>query len=434
MNAMKTTLLFTLAWLCSLSLQAQVYLEEQNQHRFAQTHVGLHYRYQPEGGKIFWQGADGLESGTFPAFGTPQISIGGLHFWGHLNFVMHFDLPVSGAQDIAPNTKIKRQQFADLAAHFYPWRMEFGKLRPFIGGTYVGHNLTYEQNGRDRTDGWLTFYPEAGLSFGSRNWQATLKATYFLSPEKGFYVDSRTPVSLELPPLQISLGLSRYFDTTLREEPGIKDGSTYALEEQLQSAGKLNSLSVGIGASSGIFLRRPAFEDFVRQSLPEHKTALNLDFGLGYLFHRSGVHVGVAYRDYDSRVGSFGYQQILRRRSVALEGYKFLLDYNGFVPFLGLSLSYDRWAMGDFEGNIQVGEVARTEGIQPGLILGWDILPSPLETWVLRTNLRYYPNLEINSVAGGKARVDQLEFNFIQLVFYPQRMYHVGKTKRHAKK
>jgi hypothetical protein len=53
---------------------------------------------------------------------------------------------------------------------------------------------------------------------------------------------------------------------------------------------------------------------------------------------------------------------------------------------------------------------------------------------VLRTNLRYYPNLEINSVAGGKARVDQLEFNFIQLVFYPQRMYHVGKTKRHAKK
>jgi hypothetical protein len=53
---MKTTLLFTLAWLCSLSLQAQVYLEEQNQHRFAQTHVGLHYRYQPEGGKSSGRG------------------------------------------------------------------------------------------------------------------------------------------------------------------------------------------------------------------------------------------------------------------------------------------------------------------------------------------------------------------------------------------
>ncbi|KGE87937.1 MAG: hypothetical protein ACE362_13935 [Phaeodactylibacter xiamenensis] len=430
---MKTTLLFALAWLCSLSMKAQVYLKEQTQHRFAQTHVGLHYRYQPEGGKLFLQGPDGLESGTFPAFGTPQISIGGLHFWGHLNFVMHFDLPVSRTQEIAPNTKIQRQQFADLGAHFYPWRMEFGKLRPFIEGTYVGHNLTYEQNGQDRTDGWLTFYPEAGLSFGSRNWQATLKATYILSSEKEFYIDSRTPVSLELPPWQLSLGLSHYFDTTLREEPGLKDGSTYALEETLQSAGKLNSLSVGIGGSAGIFLRRPAFEDFVRQSLPEHKTALNLDLGLGYLFHRYGVHMGVAYRDYDSRVGSFGYQQILRRRSVALEGYKFLLDYNGFVPFLGLSLSYDRWAMGDFEGNIQVGEVVRTEGIQPGLIFGWDILPSPLETWVLRTNLRYYPKLEINSVAGGKARVDQLEFNFIQMVFYPQRMYHVGKTKRHAR-
>lgn len=411
-----------------------MYLEEQIQHRFAQTHVGLSYRYQPEGGRLFWQGADGLEQGTFPAFSTPQISIGGLHFWGRLNFTINFDVPLGKEQVIAPNTSIRQRQFADLAAHVYPWRIEFGKLRPFIGGTYTSHSLSYERNGQERTDGWLAFYPEGGLSFASHNWQANLKATYSWSPEKEFYIDNRTPVSMELPPWQISIGLLRYFDTTLREEPGIKDGSTYALEEDLQSAGKLNSFSVGIGASSGIFLRRPAYEDFVRQALPRHKTALHLDLGLGYLFHRPGIHVGVSYRDYDNRVSSYGYQQILRRKSIALEGFKFLLDYNGFVPFLGLSLSYDRWAMAEFEGSVQVTEVARTEGLQPGLIFGWDILPSPLETWVLRTNLRYYPNLKINSVEGRRTRVDQLEFNFIQLVLYPQRMYHVGKTKRYAKK
>ena len=64
--------------------------------------------------------------------------------------------------------------------------------------------------------------------------------------------------------------------------------------------------------------------------------------------------------------------------------------------------------------------------ISVGVLFGWDILASPLETWVLRTNLRYYPFQRINDSDGTKTRVDQFEFNFIQLVLYPNRMKNIA--------
>lgn len=60
--------------------------------------------------------------------------------------------------------------------------------------------------------------------------------------------------------------------------------------------------------------------------------------------------------------------------------------------------------------------------ISPGIIFGWDIVPSPLETWVLRTNLRYYPLQKVKNPTGEISRVDQFEFNIIQLVIYPNRI------------
>ena len=78
---------------------------------------------------------------------------------------------------------------------------------------------------------------------------------------------------------------------------------------------------------------------------------------------------------------------------------------------------------------MQVGDTQRTRMISPGILFGWDIVASPLETWVLRTNLRYYPFQEIVNIEGSRSRVDQFEFNFIELVVYPQRWYHIGRAR-----
>ena len=46
--------------------------------------------------------------------------------------------------------------------------------------------------------------------------------------------------------------------------------------------------------------------------------------------------------------------------------------------------------------------------------------PTRTQSWLLRTNLRWFPRLRV-PVPGGEQTLDQLEFNFIQLVWYPKR-------------
>ncbi|MCB0561245.1 MAG: hypothetical protein H6573_00150 [Lewinellaceae bacterium] len=221
----------------------------------------------------------------------------------------------------------------------------------------------------------------------------------------------------------------KYFDTTLREEQPKLSGKTALLENKLFADGKLNSLSIGIAPSASYFLKSPEFSENW-QSLPNHKASFNWDIGLGYLHHKANLHIGLSYRSYASNVVSYGLEHILRRQSLALEATKFVWNYNGFVPFCGVSLSAERWAAGAFIGDVQQGETTRSSMLSPGIIFGWDIVPSPLETWVLRTNLRYYPSQKIKDVQGKSSRIDQFEFNFIQFVFYPNRWMQVRKAKR----
>ena len=56
-----------------------------------------------------------------------------------------------------------------------------------------------------------------------------------------------------------------------------------------------------------------------------------------------------------------------------------------------------------------------------GLVFGWDIRLSEVDFLILRTNLRYTPDLG-HKIDGKSYTSRQIEFNFIQLVLYPQRI------------
>ncbi|MEZ4905645.1 MAG: hypothetical protein R2822_29725 [Spirosomataceae bacterium] len=101
-----------------------------------------------------------------------------------------------------------------------------------------------------------------------------------------------------------------------------------------------------------------------------------------------------------------------------LETYKFLGDYHGFVPYIGPTLSYENLTFKDTDGsNIQPFQAQK---VALGVIFGWDIRISRAETWLLRTNLRYTPNLHLEA-EGKKVMFDQMEFNFIQFVWFAGR-------------
>ena len=56
-----------------------------------------------------------------------------------------------------------------------------------------------------------------------------------------------------------------------------------------------------------------------------------------------------------------------------------------------------------------------------GLTLGWDIRPNRLQAIILRTSLRWYPDLTIDAIDRKEISFANLEFNFIQVIAYLNR-------------
>ncbi|WP_428236742.1 hypothetical protein [Gracilimonas sp.] len=425
---MKKFFLLTLTFLVISGslLSAQPYMEKKSQHRFAQSYVGLNAQVTPSSGLMFWDG----ETHAFPLMTSPRISIGGLHFWGKVDFNLNIPLTTFADFKLDDETDFEFNPGGDLSARYYPWRSQFNKLRPYAGFSFNEMIFSLKnENAGTRRDLFITTSVLAGLAFASNGWQINAELMWLPNNKRTFYPDRMSPETFELPKSYFSVGLIRYFEGTLREEADLESGRMQRLVERFRKEGKLNSFSLAAAPSGSYFMLAPPLNDPMRRSLPRHKGTFVWDYGLGYLFHDAGLHIGVSYRDYTSAVESYGFEHLIRRRSLALEGFKFLGDYNGFVPFIGPSISLESWATGEFEEDIQQGKTIRKQMISPGIIFGWDILASPLETWVLRTNLRYYPFQKIKGTDGKTTRVDQFEFNFIQLVIYPNRLFNYPKVK-----
>ncbi len=410
----------------SLNVDAQVFIENKTQHRFAQTYIGLNVQTVPASGRLVWDN----QSQSFPTHILPRLTIGGLHFWGKLDFNMNIPLGVLADDNLTEEGTLAFNTGADLSVRYYPWRLKYDRLRPFVGVSFNTMQLSLGDAVQgERIEGFITSSFLAGLAFAHRGWQISTEWMFMPQNARDFYSDRQQKHRFKLPQSYFSVGLIKYFDFTLGEEKSKQSGRTKAIEEQLLAQGKLNSFSLGIAPNGSYFTSAPTFSGNI-ESLPRHKGSFNWEFGLGYLFHKAKLHAGLTYRNYSSNSLSYNLEHVIRREALSLEVFKFLWDYHGFVPFLGASLSAERWATGLFEDDVQQGDTQRSRIFSPGFIFGWDILPSPLETWVLRTNLRYYPFQRIQDIDGKRSRVDQFEFNFIQFVFYPSRWINVRRAKR----
>ena len=61
------------------------------------------------------------------------------------------------------------------------------------------------------------------------------------------------------------------------------------------------------------------------------------DFAAGYHFTKSDFIIAAASRRTIQKRSAFSYLR-LQRQSLNIEGYKFLFDYHGFVPYLGAGI------------------------------------------------------------------------------------------------
>ena len=185
--------------------------------------------------------------------------------------------------------------------------------------------------------------------------------------------------------------------------------------QELKESGRLSGISIGIGPSAAFTLRKFETNVDARSSLNiRPKAALIPDATLGYHVHNIDSEVRLAYRFVNQSQEGFGFEQTFRRHAVSLEFIKFMFDYQGFVPFLGLGVEYNHLSYQE-KSNISFELSASKFGLP--IVFGWDIRPMISVKWLLRTTLRYNPLLNLTSTEY-RIPFDHFEFNFIQFVYY----------------
>lgn len=369
----------------------------------------------------------GQPNTAFPASVNPRLTIGGIHFWGHADFYVTFPLPVRLGGTGEAFEKVLNSEGVETGARLYPFALKEGALRPYVGISFKARSFRVELKDVDYGKGaslsqrfvspyqlGLTYAGSRYIVSGGLQYLPNNKFDYALSPE--------AMTSGRFQPLSFTLGLVRYWDLDrgARTERGFRQENImhYLLERE----GKLSAFYWGIGPSANIQLHRSPYLKENHPALANRLTGGTImpDVSFGYHFAGIDANVGVSYRFMQDRFAAFDTRISMRRHSFMLESYKFLFNYLGFVPYLGLTVSSEH-----LQTTINDRKVS-SNPIAVGIIAGWDIRVTRTGTSLLRTNLRYAPGLGMK-IDGSKMRYDHLEFNFIQYVQY------IGRSKFYSK-
>lgn len=405
-------------------MSGQVYLQKQSQHRFAQLTLGLETQYIPKGGTAL------LGEQPFPAMYLSKFHIGGTHFWGHTEFYVSFPITNFGEAKLEPQNEFFFSPGIETGAKVYPWRIEKNKIRPYLGAAYAIYDFRWsqqEESGDLQSKSYIPLHLGATLQLN--NHLLNLGITYSPFLKDDYYYTRTDKANYRINPWSLQFGWKYQLETTLGLEYEESKGNTKSLYDRFMENNSMSAFSLAIGPSSAFIVGFDKDNFNAENTFLTKHTGVGIfpEFGLGYYYYPWDMHVNLSYRANSSTHKAFGFTQSISRSALTLEAYKFLFDYHGFVPFIGPSISYGQIQL--MESNEQ--EITDLSTIQwnPGITFGWDIRPNNVQHWILRTNLRYTP-IRWNVEENRQLVFDQLEFNFIQLIIYPQRWFQRIKWKK----
>ncbi|WP_044212489.1 hypothetical protein [Flammeovirga sp. OC4] len=355
---------------------------------------------------------------------NPYITWGGFHFWDHAEFYVTFPL---GQINLDGNeVQHKMQNYVATGARIYPWRMKKGKLRPYIGLNWGALALeqipqTEENHTLIAKDFMLNF--DAGMMYSYKKIAFRLAVNYFPDNKWQYPLSKTEMTEIKTPSYSVQFGLLYAFDATKNTtQENVDKWNSYPSVSKLSYEDtSFGNFFIGAGLSQSFSLSNSEYNanefPYLQQKLA---SSAYLDFALGYHFNRIDFFTALSYRNPTFTTEGFGTKQSINKNSLAIELNKFLIDFSGFAPYIGLNLAYD-----NIQYQEEIDGVKRTlsfSSFEPGLTFGWDIVPGKTnEAFILRTNLRWYPysNFKVDGLAFD---FSQLEYNLIQLVFYPERL------------
>jgi outer membrane protein W len=399
---------------------------KKSKYQFAQLLLGINLQYTPASGRSVLKNSSGNTNFNIGGFYTPRIIIGGTHFYGHADFSINFPLGIYGKKKDSIDYSLS--DFDIITTKYYPWAIQQNKLRPYIGTAF---NITsYKQTGTgiysnywSGTDFKLNFPINVGLCYKKGNNLLLVDAKFNSVRNRSVYADRNNAVNYTLPNAMASVTFLKMLETTVKQFEKLHDDGS--LEKKYQATKKhLNAFSFGLGLSSTFFTNDSKHNINNRPFLNNDVAAVLFpELSVGYYLDKQDVHFNIAYRNISTGKSALGISQNYGRKSVILEGYKFFMDYKGFVPFIGAGVSNEQLSFEEKEFSISKFNKSGSS-ISPALVFGWDIRYHRNYFFMLRTNMRYYPFLKLNTndAIFGKINFNQLEVNFIQAVFYPQRI------------
>ena len=430
---MKNILFFLFLVVASKSAIAQEYVVEGKKRlNFAKTYFELGGQYSPSFSSKKMNRNQTIQTVTNPASIVPYLNIGGLHFWGRADFFI--SIPLSQINlDSNDSTDFTLNQSVVTGARFLPWAYKDNRIRPYIGGSWAIVNSKQEnkQNNGQPTFSKSKLIFDAGLLYGKRNFMTRIGVNFYPNSSLEYPITQTQFEIIKTPKWGAYLGFVYAFESTRSrnmETENAKLNKYAKTSSPTMNAFKKGDWFIGIGPSTSFVLGTSDYNS-IRHPYFNKKPISNtyIDAVLGYQFNKKGIITALSYRNPTFANEAFRVKQTVKKNSAALEVYKYLTDYNGFTPYIGLNLAFD---------NIDYAEESDTETISisknhiaPGITFGWDILPGKTEQWfVLRTNLRWFP-LQSFEVNNKKFGLNQIEYNVIQAVFYPSRHKNAKQKK-----
>ncbi len=407
------------ALVCILILICSIGFAQKDRYRFAATYFGIEGEFNTNQQSFSYINSGGLlQTEKLPSTFTPRILIGATHFWNRADFYISFGM---GERRLTGSKKAKISNDVLTGFRILPFELKQNRFRPFLGTGF--NNKTFKQegsNGESQVYSNWQWYYEAGLTYlhGNRSLWG-LEARYFPKSEYHVFYSRTEANCVKTSPFSLSLSYKFLLDFSASFGTESSKKFFSKMESKLASNNQLNTFSIGVGASALIPLERSKhasqnefFNDKIEgQILPE--------LGLAYYFHNLDAAIRISYRHLVQKENAYRYEYSVRNNSIAAEAFKFVYDFHGFVPFLGPYVSKDFYRLKEKDENINITDYKK-QNWGYGLVFGWDIRFTKVDHILLRTNLRYTPNPKLQ-MEGLSFTNKQLEFNFIQVVYYPQR-------------
>lgn len=420
-NTIQTLILLILS---SQIVISQAYINKQSRHRFAQLSMGVDVETNFGGIAKYLNENGEINTLDLPSTYTPRLLIGGTHFWGHADF--YIAIPLLRTQFEENNQVIQYLRGVETVFKYYPWRIESDRIIPYLGFSIAPFYYEQSNNNIDYGNGpelnHTNFPLLGGITYNSGNHLFEFGVAWNYTNKQDYYINQTTKENIITPPVYMNFSYRYLLETTLSAEQDWESGRTKEITEKLATQNKLDGFYLGAGLSSAFWLGKNSYNENEKPYIESYTTSIMPDFTLGYYLHNTDLNIALGYRDYATSTNTYGTYQSLNRQSVVLELTKFLFDYHGFVPFVGPSVSYENLS---FEEKI-LGNTTydiSDDKIGYGLTFGWDIRPNRIQSWLLRTNLRWFPSMEVDINNNSTVSFNNLEFNFIQLIIYPDRMF-----------